>query len=173
MEDSPTPSGGWELLKKLGIIFISDQRRWYENYEKTKTLPVHARNNPEEVSLAAKLFSEGGEGQQGRDFTAQEGKEGQEKGPGVAVSTALLILSIRKFLLDQTYEKYSRCFPSLNSQSDSYWWVWGYRPTIFQQVFLHFGWQLTALWRPESLLDCVSEGNTVKVKKSSKREQIK
>ena len=62
LEDSPTPLGAWELLKKLGIIFISDQSRWYENYEKTKTLPVHARNDPEEVSLAAELLSEGCEG---------------------------------------------------------------------------------------------------------------
>ena len=37
-------------------------------------------------------------------------------------------------------------------------------------VFLHFGWQLTALLRPESLLDCVSEGNTVIVKMVIKGE---
>jgi len=54
-------------------------------------LPFHARNDPQEVSLAAKLFPEGGEGKKRRDLTAQKGKEGQEKGPGVAVSAALLI----------------------------------------------------------------------------------
>ena len=64
-------------------------------------------------------------------------------------------------------------FPSFDIQPDSYCWIWGYCLTIFQQVFLHFGWQLTALQRPESLLDCVSEENTVKGKKGYKKEQIK
>ena len=90
---------------------ISDTFLWLFELQKNQWQPVHARDDPEEVSLAAKLFSEGGKGEKRRDLAAQKGKEGQEKGPGVAVSAALLILSIKKFLLDQTYEKYSRCFP--------------------------------------------------------------
>ena len=69
------------------------------HHHQQQHLPVHAGDDPEEVSLAAELFPEGGEGEQRSDLAAQEGEEGQEEGPGVAVShtAALLRLSIKKF----------------------------------------------------------------------------